>query len=179
MLYLFPSVGSVEATVSSETIPLSPYFANTEMKFVMEIIFVAIFLKLAFKEFKEIRSRKVRLKALAIWAKGHGNKSSQTKNLWVRALHEHYISGDEPISNVIDLLQVGFSIVLCIIWFFFVRDALHAEHALVNLHRPSGIVNYDDNSLDDWSIYHRAVAHVEILIGTAIHDMVSSFASNL
>jgi hypothetical protein len=55
----------------------------------------------------------------------------------------------------------------------FVRHALNAEHALVHLHYPSEIVNYDDQSLAIWSAYHRAVDHLEILIATATHDMVN------
>jgi hypothetical protein len=163
----------VEPIVSSETIPVNPYFVNTIFKFAMEFLFMVIVVKLAYKEYKEIRARKSRLKVLIIWSKGHGNSKAQSiKNLWVMAIHEHFISGDEPISNLIDLLQFGFSLSLCIVWLLFVRDALNAESALIDLHRPSGIVNYDDNSLDDWSIYHRAVDHVENLVRTAINRMV-------
>jgi hypothetical protein len=166
-------VGSVEPIVSSQTIPLSSFVKNKIFKFVMEFIFVTIFMNIAFKEISEIRARKVRLKFLAIWTKGHKILNTQRRvNVWIHALHEHYISGDEPISNLIDLLQEGFSLTLCIVWVLFVYHALDAEHALVLLHRTSEIVNYDDQSLADWPGYHRAVDHVEILIATAIHDMV-------
>jgi hypothetical protein len=114
----------------------------------------------------------VRFKVLAIWTKGHKILNTQRRvNVWICAPHEHYISGNKPISNLIDLLQVDFSLTLCIVLVLLFNYALNAEHALVLLHRISGIVNYDDQSLADWSEYHRAVDHVEILIATAIHYM--------
>jgi hypothetical protein len=144
------------------------------MKFVMEVLFVAIFMKLSIKEFKEIRSRKFRLVVLSIWTKGH--ESLRTKgNFWMRAIREHYVNGDEPISNLIDLLQVLFSISLCVVWLHFIREVACAERALVGLHRPVGVVNYDDNSLDEWSIYHRNVDYVDSSVQTAIYDMVNSY----
>jgi hypothetical protein len=160
-------VGTVAPSKKIETVPLSPYFADKEFKIILEVLFVGILLHLLRTEYKEIRARRARRKALSLWA-GSGQKK---RMLWREAIVEHFWSGDEPFGNVdLATMVLGFWIVA--MWVVLVGQMAVAEAGLKHLHRPEGEVAYDDTDHDVWSDYHHEVTHVEHLIMEVVHNMV-------
>ena len=89
-----------------------------------------------------------------------------------QAIVEHFWSGHEPIGNVVDMVTIGFGVSICGTWLQVVFAMATAEDALVNLHRPTGDVAYDDTDHDVWSEYHHDVTHAEHLIAAVINRMV-------
>jgi hypothetical protein len=85
---------------------------------------------------------------------------------------EHFWSGDEPLSNIIDMATIGLGFAICAIWARLVREMGAAENSLKHLHRPDGDVTYDDTDHDVWSDYHHEVSNVEDLIASVLHSMV-------
>lgn len=175
-------MGHVDLDVSLETVPLSPYFENRTMKFILEFLFGIVILKLAYTEFREIRGRKSRRKALAVWMHKEDVETESTIKpfirspvirAWLGAVHEHYFGSEQPISNFVDLATVGLGIALGVLWLLLVKHCQTAEDALEGLRRPNGAVAYDDTDADAWSIYHHDVVFVQDSVETVIKDMVT------
>jgi hypothetical protein len=138
------------------------------VKLCLEILFVGILLHLLYTEFSEIRSRRIQKKALLIWA-GAGKNLTPS---WLQAFIEHYWSGDEPLSNIVDAVTVGLGIWITCTWIQVTVSMTAAEYALKHLHRPEGDVAYDDTDHDIWSVYHHEVIHAEHKIQAVIYGMV-------
>ena len=175
-MFLFDLVGIVEPKMMVETVPINPYFADMAFKVVLEIMFVGILVHLFRNEVLEIRSRMLRRRTLHMWARGKGG--SKTRSFLFEALIEHFWSGEEPVSNLIDAVTIGLGIEIVVLWFYLVKQMGAAEDALKNLHRPEGMVAYDDTDHDVWSEYHYDVTHVENLIMEVVQSMVRCFRSD-
>jgi len=160
----------VNPEIRIETVTISPYFAMQAVKLCLEALFVVILAYLLFTEFKEIRARKVQKKALFLWAGG----SKSMSPTWRHAIVEHFWSGDDPMSNVVDLSTIGLGIWICCTWIQVTIAMAAAENALKHLHRPEGDVAYDDTDHDIWSVYHHEVIHAEHAIEIVIEGMVRS-----
>jgi hypothetical protein len=158
----------VTPEVQIETVTISPYFALQGVKIALEILFVCILLHLLYTEFKEIRARKAQRKAALIWAGGGKNVEST----WTQALVEHFWSGEDSMSNVIDAATIGLGIWLCVTWLQVTFAMSEAEYALKHLHRPTGVVAYDDTDYDVWSVYHHEVTRTEHKVEGVIYKMV-------
>jgi len=91
---------------------------------------------------------------------------------WFQAFIEHYYSGDEPLSNIVDLATIVLGFWLCYTWIQVTISMTAAEYALKHLHRPEGDVAYDDTDHDVWSVYHHEVIHAEHKIEAVIYGMV-------
>ena len=153
-----------------ETVPINPYFAQREFKVILEFMFVVILVHFLVAEFKEIRARKARRNSLSLWA-GGGMKAKPT---WREAIVEHFWTGDEPLSNVIDMVTIGLGFAICAIWSQIIGQMASAEDGLKNLHRPEGVVEYDDTDHDVWSDYHHEVTDVEHMVLEVMHSMVNA-----
>jgi len=162
----------VTPEVHIETVTISPYFALQAVKLFLEGLFVGILLHLLYTEFNEIRGRRIQKKALLIWA-GAGKNMTPT---WAQAIIEHYYSGDEPLSNIVDAVTVGLGIWITCTWIQVTIAMSAAEYSLKHLHRPEGDVAYDDTDHDIWSVYHHEVIHAEHNVEAVIYGMVRLFS---
>jgi len=160
--------GNVIPEVHIETVTISPYFTMQALKLCLEVLFVGILLHLLYGEFQEIRGRKNHRKALLLWTGGGKNMMPS----WFQAFIEHYYSGDEPLSNIVDLATIVLGFWLCYTWIQVTISMTAAEYALKHLHRPEGDVAYDDTDHDVWSVYHHEVIHAEHKIEAVIYGMV-------
>jgi hypothetical protein len=166
---LISLAGSVKPTMQVETVTLSPYFSQREFKLVLEILFIGLLVFLFSTELHEIRARLGLENAFAMGAGGSEKVAIMTLG---QAIVEHFWSGHEPIGNVVDMVTIGLGVSICGTWLQVVFAMATAEAALVNLHRPTGDVAYDDTDHDVWSEYHHNVAHAEHLIAAVINRMV-------
>jgi hypothetical protein len=105
---------------------------------------------------------------LALWT-GGGKKAAPT---WGQAIIEHYWSGDQPVGNLVDMATIGLGISIGCNWLLVTFAMTTAQNAFLNLHRPTGIVTYDDTDHDVWSEYHHDVKNTELLIADVINRMV-------
>ena len=174
ILNLFPNcflltVGYLNPSMSIETAPLSPYFAQRYFKVSLEFLFMCVLVHLIYTEYREVKARKSRRKALSIWA---GKGGIKAKSTWKQALVEHFWSGDDPLSNIVDVATIVLGFGICIEWFVLTQHMDKAETALQHLHRPDGVVQYDDTDHDAWSDYHYEIEHIEHLVGIVMDDMV-------
>jgi hypothetical protein len=158
----------VNPEIRIETVTISPYFAMQAVKLCLEALFVVILAYLLFTEFKEIRARKVQKKALFLWAGG----SKSMSPTWRHAIVEHFWSGDDPMSNVVDFSTIVLGTWICCTWIQVTIAMAVAENALKHLHRPEGDVAYDDTDHDIWSVYHHEVIYAEHAIEIVIEGMV-------
>jgi hypothetical protein len=152
-----------------ETVTLSPYFSQREFKLLLEILFIGVLAFLFSTELQEIRARQGPQNAFATGASVSEKVAITTLG---QAIIEHFWSGHEPMGNVLDMVTVGLGVSICGTWLQVTFAMATAEDALVNLHRPTGDVAYDDTDHDVWSEYHHDVAHAEHLIAAVINRMV-------
>jgi len=170
MILLLALAGNVTPKMNIETVTISPYFSLQALKIFLEVLFVGILAQWLYVEFTEIRARKARRKAVTLWAGG----GKSTEPTWWQALVEHFWSGEEPVSNFVDIVTIGLGVWICATWMQVTFAMFDAEYALKHLHRPSGVVAYDDTDHDVWSDYHHEVVYAEHKVETVIHGMVSA-----
>mmetsp|Transcript_8139 Transcript_8139/g.9707 ORF Transcript_8139/g.9707 Transcript_8139/m.9707 type:complete len:107 (+) Transcript_8139:459-779(+) len=97
------------------------------------------------------------------------NNSNKTIS---NALYIVYFSHEDWFGSWLDLSYIFCGIFQCIEWILFVQNLKVVEKHLQGLHRPSGVVAYDDNDADVWSDYHHEIADIELEVGRAIENMV-------
>ena len=171
-IFSLVSVGYVDPHLKIETVPINPYFADKEFKIILEVMFIIILAHLARTEHIEMRARRARRNAWALWT---GTGTDETKRSHaLKAVSEHFWSGEEPFSNVVDTAKTWLGIWIVVMWVVLVNEMGAAEDGLKHLHRPEGEVAYDDTDHDVWSDYHHEVAHVEHLIVKVMRSMVGS-----
>jgi len=136
-------VGRVEPVMSIETVPLSPYHSKQVLKWVLEFMFVAYLCHTTFDLFKKIRAHKSEQQP------SPASNFETTSMSWKTAVYGLFVSSNEPVSKIVDLVNVSIGVAICILWANLVFDA------------------------DTWSGYHRDIIHIEHLVEGIIHNMVS------
>ena len=162
------TVGYVTPVYEIHTIPLDAYHSNKWFKVTLEVLFIGGLLYLFVAEVREIRGRRARRKAVALWT------GKQVDMTWAQATWEHY-TGEDALGNFVDVgfMAVGFT--LCLFWGMVVGEIEVLANTLSELHRPDSVVTYDDTDHDEWSEYHHEIGHIEELAEHAMDVMVISF----
>ena len=162
------TVGYVTPVYEIHTIPLDAYHSNKWFKVTLEVLFIGGLLYLFVAEVREIRGRRARRKAVALWT------GKQVDMTWAQATWEHY-TGEDALGNFVDVgfMAVGFT--LCLFWGVVVGEIEVLANTLSELHRPDSVVTYDDTDHDEWSEYHHEIGHIEELAEHAMDVMVISF----
>jgi hypothetical protein len=150
-------VGYVTPSIAIHTLPLSPYFFYTELKVVLEVLYVLMLLQMIAAEIIDIKER------------SDSKKDEQYAVL--KAIKEHY-TGEERVGNLLDMFNIVCGFALCYMWFESVMNLKEVETMLSTLHRPSGQISYDDDSTK-WITYHSDVAEINLVVDETIESFVS------
>lgn len=157
--------------MSIHSLPLSPYFHYTELKIVLEVLYVLMLLQLIAAEVVDIKER-TDVKRQESIENNSGNDAYFVCLL--SATKDHY-TGKEKVGNFLDLFNIICGFALCYMWYESVMSLDKVTHMLSDLHRPLGDITYDDDDSDRWLAYHEEVAHLDELINETIENLVTFF----